>query len=38
MLKLVQGYYHFLALGKFMEGLILSNDLSTIAMDYPIKT
>lgn len=38
MLKLIQGYYHFLALGKFMEGLILSNDLSTIAMDYPIKT
>lgn len=38
MLKLIQGYYHFLALGKFMEGVILSNDLSSLAVEYPIKT
>lgn len=38
MLKLIQGYYHFLSLGKFMEGVILSNDLSKIAIDYPVKT
>lgn len=38
MLKLVQGYYHFLCLGKFMEGVILSNDLSSLAIDYPVKT
>ncbi len=38
MLTLIQGYYHFLSLGKFMEGVILSNDLSKIALDYPIKT
>lgn len=38
MLKLIQGYYHFLALGKFMEGVILSNNLSSLATDYPVKT
>lgn len=38
MLKLIQGYYHFLALGKFMEQVIVHNDLSELAMDYPLKT
>lgn len=38
MLKLIQGYYHFLALGKFMEGVILTNDLTSLAIDYPVKT
>lgn len=38
MLKLLQGYYHFLSLGKFMEQVILRNDLSDLAMNLPIKT
>lgn len=38
MLKLLQGYYHFLSLGKFMEQIILTNDLSDLAMNLPIKT
>ena len=38
MLKLLQGYYHFLSLGKFMEQVILTNDLSSLAMDLPIRT
>lgn len=38
MLKLLQGYYHFLSLGKFMEQVILTNDLSDLAMNLPIKT
>lgn len=38
MLKLLQGYYYFLSLGKFMEQVILTNDLSDLAMDLPIKT
>ena len=38
MLRLIQGYYHFLMLGKFMEQLMLTNDLSDLAMDYPLRT
>lgn len=38
MLKLLQGYYHFLSLGKFMEQVMISNDLSELAMDIAIKT
>ena len=38
MLRLIQGYYHFLMLGKFMEQLILTNDLSDLAMDYSLRT
>ena len=38
MLRLIQGYYHFLMLGKFMEQLILTNNLSDLAMDYPLRT
>ena len=38
MLRLIQGYYHFLMLGKFMEQLMLTNDLSDFAMDYPLRT
>jgi hypothetical protein len=38
MLKLLQGYYHFLSLGKFMEQVIITNDLSELAMDLPIST
>ena len=38
MLRLIQGYYHFLMLGKFMERLMLTNDLSDLAMDYPLRT
>ena len=38
MLKLLQGYYHFLSLGKFMEQVILRNNLSDLAMNLPIKT
>ncbi len=38
MLRLIQGYYHFLMLGKFMEQLMLTNDLSDLAMDYSLRT
>lgn len=38
MLRLIQGYYHFLMLGKFMEQLMLTNDLSDLAMNYPLRT
>ena len=38
MLKLLQGYYHFLSLGKFMEQVIITNDLSELAMNLPIST
>ena len=38
MLRLIQGYYHFLMLGKFMEQLMLTNDLSDLVMDYPLRT
>ena len=38
MLRLIQGYYHFLMLGKFMEQLMLTNDLSDLAVDYPLRT
>lgn len=38
MLKLLQGYYHFLSLGKFMEQVMMTNDLSDLAIDLPIMT
>ena len=38
MLRLIQGYYHFLMLGKFMEQLMLTNDLSDLAVNYPLRT
>lgn len=38
MLKLIQWYYHFLCLWKFLEQVIITNDLSELAMDLPIKT
>ena len=38
MLKLLQGYYHFLSLWKFMEQVIITNDLSELAMSIAIPT
>ena len=38
MLKLLQWYYHFLSLGKFMEQVIITNDLSELAMSIAIPT
>ena len=38
MLKLLQGYYHFLSLWKFMEQVIITNDLSELAMSIGIPT
>ena len=38
MLKLLQGYYHFLSLWKFMEQVIIANDLSELAMSIAIPT
>lgn len=38
MLKLLQGYYHFLSLWKFMEQVIITNDLSDLAMSISIPT
>ena len=38
MLKLLQGYYHFLSLWKFMEQVIITNDLSELAMNIAIPT
>ena len=38
MLKLLQWYYHFLSLWKFMEQVIITNDLSELAMSIAIPT
>lgn len=38
MLRMIQWYYHFLVLWKFMEQLILVNDLSELAIDTQLKT
>jgi len=34
----MQGYYHFLYVGKFLEQVIKDNDLSKLAMDIPVST
>ena len=38
MLRLLQWYYHFLSLWKFMEQVIITNDLSELAMSIAIPT
>jgi len=37
-LDLIQGYYNYLTLGKFLEQIIKDNDLSKYAVDFPIAT
>ncbi len=37
-INLLQWYYHFLYLGKFLENIIQHNDLSDYAQDIPIPT
>jgi len=37
-LSLLQGYYNFLSLGKFLEQIIKDNDISKYAVDLPIQT
>ncbi len=37
-IQLLQWYYHFLSLGKFLENIIHHQDLSTYAQNMPVKT
>lgn len=37
-LQVLQGYYKFLYIGKFLEKVIQHNDLSTYAQDIQIET